>query len=173
MLDFLRDVGKLFSVNEMVRKDSVRLRLEGREQGISFTEFSYMLLQAWDFLQLYDRYGCRLQLGGSDQWGNITEGVDLIRRRREAQAFGLTSPARHQGRRDQVRQDRERHRVARRRPDQPLPVLPVLDPHRRRRGRGLSRAAHLPRPAGHRGAGRPRPPPTPSGGRPSGPWPGS
>jgi len=92
LLDFLRDVGKLFSVNEMVRKDSVRLRLEGREQGISFTEFSYMLLQAWDFLQLYDRYGCRLQLGGSDQWGNITEGVDLLRRRREVQAFGLTAP---------------------------------------------------------------------------------
>jgi tyrosyl-tRNA synthetase len=92
LLDFLRDVGKLFSVNEMVRKDSVRLRLEGREQGISFTEFSYMLLQAWDYLQLYDRYSCRLQLGGSDQWGNITEGVDLIRRRREVQAFGLTSP---------------------------------------------------------------------------------
>ncbi len=76
----------------MVRKDSVRLRLEGREQGISYTEFSYMLLQSWDFLQLYDRYGCRLQLGGSDQWGNITEGVDLIRRLREVQAFGLTSP---------------------------------------------------------------------------------
>jgi tyrosyl-tRNA synthetase len=92
LLDFLRDVGKLFTVNEMVRKDSVRSRLEGREQGISFTEFSYMLLQAWDFLQLFDRYGCRLQLGGSDQWGNITEGVDLIRRRRETQAFGLTSP---------------------------------------------------------------------------------
>jgi tyrosyl-tRNA synthetase len=92
LLDFLRDVGKHFSVNEMVRKDSVRLRLEGREQGISYTEFSYMLLQAWDFLQLYDRYGCRLQLGGSDQWGNITEGVDLIRRRREVQAFGMTAP---------------------------------------------------------------------------------
>jgi tyrosyl-tRNA synthetase len=92
LLDFLRDVGKVFSVNEMIRKDSVRSRLEGREQGISFTEFSYMLLQAWDFLQLFDRYGCRLQLGGSDQWGNIIEGVDLIRRRREVQAFGLTSP---------------------------------------------------------------------------------
>ena len=92
LLDFLRDVGKQFTVNEMIRKDSVRSRLETREQGISFTEFSYMLLQAWDFLQLFDRYGCRLQMGGSDQWGNITEGVDLIRRRREAQAFGLTSP---------------------------------------------------------------------------------
>jgi tyrosyl-tRNA synthetase len=92
LLDFLRDVGKLFSVNEMIRKDSVRSRLEGREQGISFTEFSYMLLQAWDFLQLFDRHGCRLQLGGSDQWGNIIEGVDLIRRLRETEAFGLTSP---------------------------------------------------------------------------------
>jgi tyrosyl-tRNA synthetase len=76
----------------MIRKDSIRSRLEGREQGISFTEFSYLLLQAWDFLQLFDRHGCRLQMGGSDQWGNITEGVDLIRRRREADAFGLTSP---------------------------------------------------------------------------------
>ena len=62
--DFLRDVGKLFSVNEMVRKDSVRARLEGREQSLSYTEFSYMLLQAWDFVQLHDRYGCELQLGG-------------------------------------------------------------------------------------------------------------
>ncbi len=92
LIGFLRDVGKLFSVNEMVRKDSVRARLEGREQSLSFTEFAYMLLQAWDFLELYDRYRCELQLGGSDQWGNITEGVDLIRRRRGTQAFGLTSP---------------------------------------------------------------------------------
>ena len=92
LLDFLRDVGKLFTVNEMVRKDSVRTRIEGRDQGLSFTEFSYMLLQAWDYLQLFDRHGCRLQLGGSDQWGNITEGVDLVRKRRATQVFGLTSP---------------------------------------------------------------------------------
>jgi tyrosyl-tRNA synthetase len=92
LLEFLRDVGKVFSVNEMIRKDSVRARLEGREQGLSFTEFTYMLLQSWDFVQLYDRFGCRLQLGGSDQWGNITEGVDLVRRLRSAQVFGLTSP---------------------------------------------------------------------------------
>jgi tyrosyl-tRNA synthetase len=92
LLEFLRQVGKQFTVNEMVRKESVRSRLEAREQGISYTEFSYMLLQAWDFLELFDRHGCRLQMGGSDQWGNITEGVDLIRRSREAQAFGLTSP---------------------------------------------------------------------------------
>jgi tyrosyl-tRNA synthetase len=92
LLDFLRDVGKLFSVNEMVRKDSVRARLEEREQSLSFTEFSYMLLQSWDFVQLHDRFDCELQLGGSDQWGNITEGVDLIRRLRGAKAYGLTSP---------------------------------------------------------------------------------
>ncbi len=92
LLEFLRDVGKHFSVNEMIRKDSVRNRLEGREQSLSFTEFSYMLLQSWDFVQLHDRYGCDLQLGGSDQWGNITEGVDLIRRLRGATAHGLTSP---------------------------------------------------------------------------------
>jgi tyrosyl-tRNA synthetase len=92
LLEFLRDVGKLFSVNEMIRKDSVRARLEQREESLSFTEFSYMLLQSWDFVQLFDRYHCEVQLGGSDQWGNITEGVDLIRRLRGARAYGLTSP---------------------------------------------------------------------------------
>jgi tyrosyl-tRNA synthetase len=92
LLEFLRDVGKHFSVNDMIRKDSVRARLEGREQGLSFTEFSYMLLQSWDFVALHDRFGCRLQLGGSDQWGNITEGVDLLRRLRSVHGFGLTSP---------------------------------------------------------------------------------
>jgi tyrosyl-tRNA synthetase len=92
VIDFLRDVGKHFSVNEMIRKESVKLRLEGREQGISYTEFSYMLLQSYDFLHLFDELGCRLQLGGSDQWGNITEGIELIRRRRGEHAYGLTSP---------------------------------------------------------------------------------
>ncbi|HWE54797.1 MAG TPA: tyrosine--tRNA ligase [Acidimicrobiales bacterium] len=92
LIEFLRDVGKHFSVNEMIRKDSVRNRLEGREQSLSFTEFSYMLLQSWDFVQLHDRYGCELQLGGSDQWGNVTEGIDLIRRLRGHVAYGLTSP---------------------------------------------------------------------------------
>ncbi len=92
LLEFLRDVGKHFSVNEMIRKDSVRSRLDGREQGLSFTEFTYMLLQAWDFVALHDRFDCTLQLGGSDQWGNITEGVELLRRLRRVQGFGLTSP---------------------------------------------------------------------------------
>jgi len=92
LTDFLRDVGKHFTVNAMMAKDSVRARLTEREQGISYTEFSYMLLQAYDFLHLHDTYGCRLQAGGSDQWGNITAGIDLIRRTRGARAYGLTWP---------------------------------------------------------------------------------
>jgi len=92
LLDFLRDVGKHFTVNTMIAKESVRARLNEREQGISYTEFSYMLLQAYDFLHLHDAYGCRLQAGGSDQWGNITAGIDLIRRWRSGRAYGLTWP---------------------------------------------------------------------------------
>ena len=91
-LEFLRDVGKHFTVNQMVTKESVRSRIERPEHGISFTEFCYMLLQAYDYLQLFDAYDCRLQLGGSDQWGNITTGIELIRKVRRAEAFGLTSP---------------------------------------------------------------------------------
>ena len=92
LTDFLRDVGKHFSVNEMIRKDAIRARLEEREQGISFTEFSYMLLQAYDFLRLFEEHGCTLQSGGSDQWGNIVEGVELIRRVTGAKAYGVTFP---------------------------------------------------------------------------------
>ena len=91
-LDFLRDVGKHFSVNMMLAKESVRARLEDREHGISYTEFSYMLIQAYDFLSLYDRYACTLQVGGSDQWGNITAGIDLVRRLRAKEVYGLTMP---------------------------------------------------------------------------------
>jgi len=92
LLGFLRDVGKHFTVNAMLAKESVRSRLNEREQGISYTEFSYMLLQAYDFLRLHEEHGCRLQLGGSDQWGNITAGIDLIRRLAGATAYGLTFP---------------------------------------------------------------------------------
>lgn len=92
LLEFLRDIGKHFSVNAMMARDSVRTRLEGREHGISFTEFSYMLLQAYDFLALHDMHGCTVQMGGSDQWGNIVSGCDLIRRLRGVEAFGLTFP---------------------------------------------------------------------------------
>jgi tyrosyl-tRNA synthetase len=92
LVDFLRDIGKHFSVNQMIVRDSVRMRLEEREHGISYTEFTYILLQAYDFLELYDRYGCTLQMGGSDQWGNILSGADLIRRLRGVEAYGLTTP---------------------------------------------------------------------------------
>jgi tyrosyl-tRNA synthetase len=91
VLSFLRDVGKHFTVNYMLQKDSVNRRLE-TEEGISYTEFSYLVLQAYDFLQLFDRYGCTLQMGGSDQWGNITAGTDLIRRVRAQKAHGLVWP---------------------------------------------------------------------------------
>ena len=92
LTDFLRDVGKHFTVNAMMAKESVKARLEAREQGISFTEFSYMLLQAYDFLHLFEAHGCRLQLGGSDQWGNITAGVELVRRVHGEEVYGLTWP---------------------------------------------------------------------------------
>lgn len=93
LLEFLRDIGKHFSVNVLLSRDSVRQRLEERGQGMSYTEFSYTLLQSYDFLHLYDTEGCRLQIGGSDQWGNIVAGMDLTRRLREgAETFGLTFP---------------------------------------------------------------------------------
>jgi tyrosyl-tRNA synthetase len=91
-LDFLRDIGKHFSVNQMVAKESVRARMEDREVGISYTEFSYMLLQAFDFMMLCHDHNCELQIGGSDQWGNITAGIDLIRKKLGKTAYGLTLP---------------------------------------------------------------------------------
>ena len=91
-LEFLRDVGKHFPVNIMLSKDSVRSRLDRTSSGLSYTEFSYMLLQAFDFVYLNDRYGCEIQAGGSDQWGNITAGIDLARRLRGVQLFGCTCP---------------------------------------------------------------------------------
>jgi tyrosyl-tRNA synthetase len=91
-LDFLRDIGKHFSVNMMVSKESVRARMEDREVGISYTEFSYMLLQAFDFYHLRKDLNCELQIGGSDQWGNITAGIDLTRKKTGAHVYGLTLP---------------------------------------------------------------------------------
>src|SRR5438093_9622413 len=91
-LDFLRDIGKHFSVNQMIQKESVRARMEDREVGISYTEFSYMLLQAFDFYVLCKEYNCELQIGGSDQWGNITAGIDLCRKKLGKQVYGLTLP---------------------------------------------------------------------------------
>ena len=92
LVDFLRDIGKHFSINAMIAKESVRWRLEERGQGISFTEFSYMLLQAYDFYHLFEQYGCSVQAGGKDQWGNITAGIDLIRRMSGGSGHGITFP---------------------------------------------------------------------------------
>jgi tyrosyl-tRNA synthetase len=91
MMEFLRDVGKYFTVNNLLAKEAIKRRLE-TDEGISFTEFSYPLLQAYDYLALHDRHGCTLQMGGSDQWGNIVAGIDLIRRLRGARAHGLVFP---------------------------------------------------------------------------------
>ena len=91
-LDFLREIGKHFTVNQMVQKESVRARMEDRDVGISYTEFSYQLLQAFDFMHLKQAFNCDLQIGGSDQWGNITAGIDLIRKKLGQYAFGLTLP---------------------------------------------------------------------------------
>ncbi len=92
LLDFLRDIGKHFSVNEMMKRDSVRTRLEERDHGISYTEFSYMLMQAYDFLYLFEHRGCTIQMGGSDQWGNILSGRELIRRIHGKRSEGITFP---------------------------------------------------------------------------------
>ncbi len=92
VLSFLREVGKHFSVNAMIQKEAVRSRIERSNEGISFTEFSYLLLQSMDFKALAERYGCTLQIGGSDQWGNITGGIELVRRTLGTPAFALTVP---------------------------------------------------------------------------------
>jgi tyrosyl-tRNA synthetase len=91
-IDFLRDIGKLLTVNYMTNKESVRARLDDREQGISYTEFSYMLLQSYDFVHLAEHHGCRLQVGGSDQWGNVTAGCELQRKMGRPSLFGLVAP---------------------------------------------------------------------------------
>lgn len=90
-IPFLRDIGRHFSVNRMLKAESYRLRLDS-EEGLSFIEFNYMLLQAYDFLKLFDTYDCRLQMGGSDQWGNILAGIELVRRKRRETVFGITFP---------------------------------------------------------------------------------
>ena len=92
LVDFLRDIGKHFSINQLMAKESVKRRLQNEETGISFTEFSYALLQSYDFLELYRQEGCTVQMGGSDQWGNITAGIDLVRRVESGKAYGAVFP---------------------------------------------------------------------------------
>lgn len=92
LIEYLRDVGKYFTINHMMAKESVKSRIESREHGISYAEFSYMILQATDYLHLFDDKGCTVQVGGNDQWGNLTAGVDLIRKTREAHVHAMTAP---------------------------------------------------------------------------------
>jgi tyrosyl-tRNA synthetase len=124
-IEMLRDIGRHFSVNRMLAMDSVNLRLE-RDQEMSFIEFNYMILQAYDYVVLNQRYDCRLQMGGSDQWGNIVNGIDLGRRMGTPQLHALTTPADHDvvGREDG--QDRQRRGLAQRRHEEPLRILAVL-----------------------------------------------
>ena len=153
-LEFLRDVGKHFTVNQMVAKESVKTRFERPDQGISYTEFSYMLLQAYDFLRLHLDHGCDLQIGGSDQWGNITMGVDLVRKVVWRRGLGPHHAARRQARRHQVRQDGVRHCLARSEADEPLRHVPVLPQHARRAGGRPPPLSHVPRPRRDRGPRR-------------------
>ena len=170
-LEFLRDVGKHFTVNQMVGKESVKSRFERPDQGISYTEFSYMLLQAYDFLRLHEDHGCDLQIGGSDQWGNITMGVELIRKVCGDEAYGLTTPlvlkpdGTKYGKTESgtVWLDRAAH--------QSLRHVPVLRQHARRTGRPAVAVLHLlgsrrnlPTRLGHGVA--PGAPPGPKGPRP-------
>ena len=144
-LEFLRDVGKHFTVNQMVAKESVKSRFERPDQGITYTEFSYMLLQAYDFLRLHVDHGCDLQIGGSDQWGNITMGVELIRKVCGDEVWGLTTPlvvkadGTKYGKTESgtVWLDPAAH--------QPLRHVPVLRQHARRAGRRAAPVPHLPR----------------------------
>ncbi len=145
VLEFLRDVGKHVTVNQMLARESIKLRVNS-EHGISFTEFSYMLLQANDYLWLHDNLGCTIQIGGSDQWGNIIAGVDLIRRKRGEHVHAFSWPLLTASDGSQARQDHRCPGVARPGEDQPLPVPPALDADSRRRGRRA--VAHVLAPTG-------------------------
>ena len=133
-IPFLRDVGRHFTINRMLTFDSVRLRLD-REQPLTFLEFNYMILQAYDFLELSRRAGCRLQLGGSDQWGNIVNGIELARRIDGTEVFGVTTPLITTA--DGAKMGKTAHGAVWLNADaaQPLRLLAVLAEHRRRRRR--------------------------------------
>ena len=140
-IDFLRDVGRHFSVNRMLAFDSVKLRLE-RQQELSFLEFNYMILQAYDFVELYRRHGCVLQMGGSDQWGNIVSGIDLGRRLHNAQLFALTSPLITTS--SGAKMGKTAAGAVWLNPDhgEPLRVLAILAQYRGRRRRALFEVVH-------------------------------
>ena len=151
-IEMLRDIGRHFSVNRMLTMDSVRLRLE-REQEMSFIEFNYMVCQAYDFVELSRRVGCRLQMGGSDQWGNIVNGVDLGRRMGTPQLFALTTPLLTTASGEKMGKTAQRRGLAQRRPMQSLRFLAILAKRRRRRCRQVSQAVHDPADGRDRAAG--------------------
>ena len=136
-IEFLRDIGRHFSVNEMLAAETYQQRLE--TTGLNFVEFNYRLVQAYDFLHLYRTEGCTLQMGGSDQWGNIVAGVDLIRRVERRQGVRPRLPAADDRLRPEDGQDRGQLGLARPGADLALRLLPVLDQRRRRRRRALLR----------------------------------
>ena len=146
MLEFLRDVGKHFTVTQMIQKESVRSRIERAEQGISYTEFSYMLLQAADYLHLHRTAGCDLQLGASDQWGNITAGIELVRRVDGDRVFALTSPLvlRPDGTKFGKSESGALFLAAE--TDEPVRDVPVLRPRRGLDRRDLPAVLHVPVP---------------------------
>ena len=171
VLEFLRDVGKHVTVNTMLAKESVKARVES-DAGISFTEFSYMLLQANDYRHLHDTMGVELQVGGSDQWGNITAGIDLIRRTSGGHVHGLTVPLVTRADGQKFGKSVDGVGVALRRAHHALRLLPVLRERRRPRRRALP--APVDAAAGGRG-GRGHGPPrrgTRAAGRPAGAGPG-
>ena len=139
-MDFLRDTGKHFTLGFMLQKESVRSRLE---TGISYTEFSYMAIQAYDFWHLFRTEGCELQIGGSDQWGNITAGIELIGKREGRQVYGLVFPLVTTASGTKFGKSEAGQHLARSSEDQPVSVLPVLGQHRRPRCRALPQALHL------------------------------
>ena len=144
-IEFLRDIGRHFSVNRMLTFEAYKMRLE---TGLSFIEFNYQLLQAYDYLVLFRRHGCRLQMGGDDQWGNIVAGMDLIRRVEGAEVFALTSPLVTRSDGKKMGKVREGRHLPRPRPRQPLRVLPVLGERARRRPGAVPPALHVPAPGG-------------------------
>ena len=149
-IEFLRDVGKHFSMGYMLGKESVSSRLS---TGISFTEFSYMVLQAYDFMELKREYGCELQIGGSDQWGNITAGIELCRRVLNKTVYGLTFPLLEKSDGTKVWQDRDGNVMARSREDIALSVLSVLGECSRSRCGEIFEVVHFFEPRTHRGVG--------------------
>ena len=153
-LDFLRDVGKHFRVNQMVKKEAIAARLNS-DEGISYTEFSYQLLQGLDYLQLYRDFGCTLQTGGNDQWGNLTAGSDLIHRVEGASVHLLTTPLLTDSSGEKFGKSAGNAIWLSRRDDEPVRLLPVLAQRRGRLGGDPAQGLHRPHP---RGGGRARAP---------------